>query len=174
MDPNCPSFIDKIVQNPQNWISFMGLAYTILIVPITIIAAWWGISTSKKFSDMQKDYSNVKEKTLKEVTKLEGVKNECDRMIERANKLIDQMNVDPDLNKRRELLDSCLSRLKSQKIIPTSVFSSLSIAMLFTSEKGNAADLTKIINIFTIATDSKQTDLAAIAYQALKRLGSKL
>ncbi len=166
--------MDKIIENPQVWVSFLGLAYTIIIVPISIIAALYGVATSKKFNEMRKDYNNLRERSLKEMGRLNEVKAQCTEMIGKAKKVIQELESDAGLSKRRELVDGCLSCLKEKRPVRGDALGTIETAMLFLSEKGTGADLAKIIAIYTYALDSNQVELAKISYAVLKRMQGKL
>ena len=167
MDPNVSvSILDKILQNPQNWISFLTLIFTIIIGLSALLSALVGIFTIKKFWELRELYLNITQKIKEEDIRLQETRTEYTLLKD----MLLQVAFEPELSRNRELLDACIQSLESKGMLVEGTFESITSAIYFVSERGAIQDAQRIIDIFRLATNMGKKDLASVCSKAFNRM----
>lgn len=166
--------MDKILENPQNWVSFLTLSFTIIIGLTVLLSAILGFFTTKRFWELRDEHAKVKASIKAENIKLQQKEAQYDSLIKKTECMLDRLATEPELSQHRELLDVCISRLKNNETVDSRYISTISPAMLYVSEKGDVRDAIRLVTIFKLSTDLSQNELAIASYQALNRIENRL
>ena len=172
MDPNAAtSVVDKILQNPQNWISFLTLIFTIIIGSVTILSVILGFFTAKRHLELREEHLSVREQIQEENLKLRKTREEYDSLAREMRVKLNIAISGPDIEKNRELLDACVVNLREDAQLAKSYTDTIVPALYCVSETGTIEDVKRLLRIMKLAQKRGNTKLVAAAADALKRLG---
>lgn len=167
MDPNVSvSFFDKILQNPQNWISFLTLIFTIIVGLSALLSVLVGFFTIKKFWELREQHLNITQKIKEEDTILQKTREEYALLKD----MLLQVAFEPDLSRNRELLDACIHSLESKGMLVEGTLEAITPAIYFVSERGAIQDAQRIVKIFRLASNSGIEELVSNCSKAFNRM----
>lgn len=171
MDPNTTSsVIDKILQNPQNWISFLTLTFTIIIGLTGLTSVIVGLYTGKKLWDLREEHLKISVKIKNAIDDLTQKQKEYDSL----RQLILQAICQPETEKSREVVDAAIESLKEKRIPDQQQNDTIISAMFRISESGDFPDLTRLLKILNLASSEKCTELQSNATKAINRFKKHL
>ncbi len=172
MDPNSTaSVIDKILQNPQNWISFLILTFTIIIGFVSLLSVILGFFTSKKYLDLRQEHLNIREQIREDRKKLKQTRKEYDSIAKELRQKLHMAISEPELEKNRELLDACIDNLKKDAQLARKHIETIIPALYNISASEQIEDIKRLLTILKLARKQTFPKLNAAAADALKRMG---
>jgi len=167
MDPNASTtIIDKILQNPQNWISFLTLTFTIVIGLSGALSVIIGLFTAKRFWELRQQHFDITKEIQTEKSRLQKICEEYNFLKD----MLLQVAFEPDLCKNQELLDACIQSLEKNKMLQEGSLDVIVSAMYYVSERGTIKDAMRLIKIFKLATKLGIKELSSSASTAFNRM----
>lgn len=172
MDPNATtSIVDKILENPQNWILFLTLIFTIIIGSVSLLSVILGFFTSKKYLDLRQEHLNIREQIQEDRKKLIQTRKEYDSIAKELRQKLHMAISGPELEKNRELLDACIDNLKKDAQLAKKHIETIIPALYDISESEQIEDIKRLLTILKLARKHTIPKLNAAVADALKRMG---